>query len=321
MNERHPIVMDPPSIVFMGTPDFAVPTLSALHQSPFDLTWVITQPDRPSGRGRKLSPPPVKEAAGQMGYDVSQPPDVREDAFKNSLIERSPDFLVVVAFGQILPCSVLSVPKRGAINVHASLLPKYRGPAPIQWALMRGEKTTGVTTMLMDHGVDTGDILLQEATPLDDTDTAAAVHDRLAVMGADLLVRTIADLWSGKLHPRAQQHHQATYAPMLQKNTGRIRWHQSAKALDALIRATTPWPGAFCMFQNKRYKIHKAVRIETSAVTAAPGTIVAGFPDELRIATGEGLLSILEIQGASGKRMPIKQFLHGNPLPPGSVFS
>lgn len=321
MKEGPPIVIDPPSIVFMGTPDFAVPSLNALHQSPFDLTWVITQPDRPRGRGRKLSPPPVKEAAGQMGYDVSQPPDVREDAFKNNLIERTPDFLVVVAFGQILPRSVLSIPKRGAINVHASLLPRYRGPAPIQWAIMRGEKRTGVTTMLMDQGVDTGDILLQKATPLDDTDTAATVHDRLAIMGAELLVRTIADLWSGKLHPRAQKHDQATYAPMLQKNTGRIQWHQSAKAIDALIRAMTPWPGAFCMFKNKRFKIHKAISIEKSAVTAPPGTIVPGFPDELRIATADGLLSILEIQVASGKRMPIKQFLLGNPLPPGSVFS
>lgn len=314
-------MIDPPSIVYMGTPDFAVPTIEALHNSPFDLTWVITQPDRPQGRGRRPAPPPVKAAALEMGYDVAQPENVRDENFMHNLKERNPDFLVVVAFGQILPVAVLSIPRRGAVNVHASLLPKYRGPAPIQWAIMRGEEITGVTTMLMDHGVDTGDMLLNLETPIGISDTAADLHDKLARMGADLLIQTINGLWKGTIFPRAQKHANASYAPMLKKENGRIPWHRSAREIDALIRAMTPWPGAYCLLGDKRIKIHKAMHIENAKASAPPGTVVPGFPDELRIATDEGILSILELQGASGKRLSIKQFLHGHPIAPGEVFS
>lgn len=312
---------DPLSIIFMGTPDFAVPTLKALHHSSFDLKYVITQPDRPKGRGRRLSPPPVKKTAVELGYDVMQPENIREDSFVQQLKNSAPDFLVVIAFGQILPITVLSLPRLGAINVHASLLPKFRGPAPIQWAIMRGEQTTGVTTMMMDHGVDTGDMLLHTATLIDKTDTAATLHDRLAQMGADLLVQTLEGIERGTVFPRSQKHPDATYAPMLKKENGRIEWRQSAKSIDALIRAMTPWPGAYCMLDDKRYKVHKAIDIDHTQEDTAPGTVVPGFPDELRISTGAGVLSILEIQGANSKCLPIKQFLHGNPIPPGVIFS
>ena len=309
----------PPTIVYMGTPDFAVPTLEALDSAPFDLKLVVTQPDRPKGRGRKPSPPPVKNIALQKGYPIIQPPDIREESVISRLKAISPDFLVVVAFGQILPMRVLSIARHGAINIHGSLLPKYRGPAPIQWAIMRGENRSGVTTMLMDQGVDTGDMLLSAETPIAKDETAESLHDRLAVMGAELLVKTISGMIDGSVFPRAQKHKDATYAPMLTKKNGRIQWDQPAAAIDAQIRAMTPWPGAFCHQGKKRYKIHKAVPLETPH-DSQPGTVVPGFPDELRIAAGEGILSILEIQGASGKRLPIKSFLNGHPIEPGDIF-
>lgn len=321
MQKKEPNTMALPSIIFMGTPDFAVPTLKMLHKSPFNISLVVTQPDRPKGRGRNLTPPPVKKAALEMELEVYQPDDIRDPIFIKKLRQLAPDFLVVIAFGQILSKSILEVPLRGAINVHASLLPKYRGPAPIQWAIIRGEDTSGVTTMLMDHGVDTGDMLLHEQTPVKNTDTAATLHDRLSHMGAQLLIKTIEGILQGTVFPRAQKHQNATYAPMLKKENGRIEWHHTAASIDAQIRAMTPWPGAYCELDGKRIKIHKAKCIESDQTDAAPGAVVPGFPDELRVATGDGLISILEIQGASGKRMPIKQFLHGNPIIAGAIFT
>jgi methionyl-tRNA formyltransferase len=305
----------------MGTPEFAVPSLEALHHSPFEVKWVITQPDRPKGRGRRLTAPPVKQKALELGYDVWQLEDIRNQSFIRQMKTANPTFLVVAAFGQILPLPILSIAQHGAINVHASLLPKYRGPAPIQWAIMRGEKTTGITTMVMDQGVDTGDMLLQAPTAIKGDDTAASLHNRLSRMGADLLIKTLEGVWQGKIYPRAQKHQDATYAPMLKKENGRIQWHHSAIAIDALIRAVTPWPGAYCHLNNRRYKIHKASAIDGSHQNQPPGSVVPGFADELRIATGDGVLLIREIQGASGKTMPIKQFLHGNPISAGAVFT
>jgi methionyl-tRNA formyltransferase len=309
-----------PSIVYMGTPDFAVPTFQALHRSPYELKLVVTQPDRAKGRGRRFTPPPVKKAAQEMGYDVLQPNNVRDPEFINVLKSASPDFLVVVAFGQILPAAILGIPGHGPINVHASLLPKYRGPAPIQWAIMRGETQTGVTTMLMDTGVDTGDMLLRAETFIGPDDTSATLHDRLAAMGADLLVKTIHGLWSGDVLPRAQNSAQATFAPMLKKDDGRIQWQLSAQSIDSQIRAMTPWPGAFCFFEGRRFKIHRARPIAGVSISP-PGTVVPGFPDELRIATSDGVLSIIEIQGESGRRLTVDQFLRGNPIPLGAAFA
>ena len=310
---------DIPTIVFMGTPDFALPTLLALHRSPFSLTWVVTQPDRPKGRGRRPAPPPIKLSAQELGYAVAQPNDVREASFISDLKAHKPDFLVVVAFGQILPDRILEIPKKGAINIHGSLLPKYRGPAPIQWALMKGETQTGVTTILMDRGVDTGDTLMRETTPIYPEDTAATLHDRLAKLGADLLVRTIDGLSKGSVLPRAQKQADASYAPMLTKAHGRVDWNKPAIEIAAMIRAMTPWPGAFCLKDGKRYKIHKARPVALKE-QIDPGHVAPGFPDELRIATIDGALSILEIQGESAKRLPTKDFLRGHPIAPGELF-
>lgn len=307
-----------PTIVFMGTPDFAVPCLMALHNSDCHIPFVVTQPDRPKGRGRTLAPPPVKETALKLGYRVLQPANVRQEDFIDQLQQTAPDFLVVVAFGQILPQNILNVPKRGAVNVHASLLPKYRGPAPIQWAILRGEKETGVTTMLMDNGVDTGDMLLFAKTAIEKTETAEQLHLRLARMGADLLVETIGQMWTGSLSPKAQKNHDATYAPMLSKTDGRIKWDQSSDQIDALVRAMTPWPGAFCFWNDKRLKIIKTHSIMEVEFQAEPGMVVERFPDELCVATGDGLLCIETIQSQSGKRMAVKDFLRGNTIAPGT---
>ena len=308
------------SIVYMGTPDFAVPALTALHTASFAVRLAITQPDQPKGRGRRLTPHPVKIAAQKLGIDVFQPPKVREPEAIALLRELAPDFIVVVAYGQILPRSILQIPKYGAINLHASLLPKFRGPAPIQWALMRGETETGVTTMLMDHGVDTGDILLSRKYPIAPNDTADTLHENMARIGADLLVETLRLRGQGLILPTIQDHTRATYAPMLKKQDGRIKWQLSAQELDAFIRAMASWPGAFCFLGEKRLKIFKACPVSTS-MDADAGLAVPGFPDELLVATGRGVLSILEIQGASGKAMAIRDFLRGHPISPGAMFT
>ncbi len=303
-------------IVFMGTPDFAVPTLEAIHAAGFAVPLVVTRPDKRKGRGRKLSPPPVKSAAMALGLETDQPNTLRTDRFINKIASIGPDFIVVVAMGHILTPELMSRARFGAVNLHGSLLPKYRGPAPIQWAIMNREVQTGVTTMQMDAGVDTGDILLQRSTPIMPDDTAASVHDRLATIGAELMVDTLDALLAGTLTPRAQDHSQASYAPALSKQDGQIDWRKPAVAIEAFIRAMTPWPGAWFVCDQKRYRIFKA-RVIPMQCQATPGTIIQGFGSELRIATGEGALSILEIQEASGKRLAIRDFLCGCRLEPG----
>ncbi len=307
-------------IIFMGTPDFAVPALKALNKSGHDVALVVTQPDRPKGRGRKVVPPPVKEVAIRLGYDVLQPASIKTDEFADRMERFEPDLFVVVAFGHILPETLLDLPRIGAINIHASLLPKYRGPAPIQWAIINGERETGVTTMFMDKGLDTGDILLSTKTEITPDDTSATLHDRLAVLGADLLVRTLNGFETKDIKPVPQDHTKATYAPLLKKKDGHIDWEKPAKTLETFIRGMTPWPGAFTFHGNKRLKIFKADPVLMD-VAEAPGTVIQSFPDELRVATGKGALSIKEIQGASGKRLIIKDFLRGYKLPPGTVLS
>jgi len=306
--------------IFMGTPDFAVPALRALHKNKNDLALVVTQPDRPKGRGRRITPPAVKTTAIELGYDVIQPSSIKTDEFENLLVKQSPDLIVVVAFGQLLPKHILKVPKVATINVHASLLPKYRGPAPIQWAIINGEKETGVTTMVMDEGMDTGDTLLSSKTEISPDDTAGSLHDRLAVLGADLLIQTIESIEKKGLNSVPQNHSLATYAPLLKKEDGHLDWKKSAGSLDPFIRGMTPWPGAFTFYQNKRLKIFRARPIQME-VDGPPGTVIKGFADELRVATGKGALSILEAQGESGKRLLIKDFLRGYKVSPGSVFT
>jgi len=304
-------------IIFMGTPEFAVPALKALHENDQNITLVVTQPDRPKGRGRKRTPSPVKETAVNLGYSVIQPSSVRTVEFSNCIEKHVPDFIVVIAFGHIIPKNILNIPKIATINIHASLLPKYRGPAPIQWAIINEEKETGVTTMLMDEGMDTGDILLSSKLEIAPDDTSKSLHDRLAVLGADLLLQTLNTFESGDINPTSQDHSQATYAPMLKKNDGRINWEKPANALEAFIRGMTPWPGAFTFHEKKRLKIFRAKTIVMDT-EASPGSVIKGFPDELWISTGKGVLTIMELQSESGKRLLVKDFLRGYKLPPGT---
>ena len=300
----------------MGTPDFSVPTLQALHESGHRILSVVTQPDRPKGRGRKLTPPPVKEAALELGLPVLQPETVKTDDFHRRMTDLAPDLFVVVAFGQILPQSLLDIPTLGAINVHASLLPRHRGAAPIQWAIIKGDSETGVTTMLMDKGMDTGDILLMERTPIAADETAATLHDRLSRMGARLLVTTLEKLQQGTLERTPQDAAKASYAPMLKKEDGEIDWSQPAEEIERRIRGMSPWPGAYTFSDDRRLKIFKASVLERD-ISVAPGTILECFPGEMRVATGKWALAIQEIQGASGKRLPIDDFLCGCELPDG----
>jgi len=304
-------------IIFMGTPQFAVPALKALHKNDQGIALVVTQPDRPKGRGHKLTPSPVKETAMNLGYSVIQPSSARTAEFSNCIEKHAPDFIVVVAFGHIIPKNILNIPEIATINIHASLLPKYRGPAPIQWAIINEEKETGVTTMLMDEGLDTGDILLSSELEIAPDDTSDTLHDRLADLGADLLIKTLNAFETGDVNPNSQDHSQATYAPMLKKDDGRINWERTAKALEAFIRGMTPWPGAFTFHEKKRLKIFRAKTIVMDT-EASPGSVIKGFPDELWISTGKGVLSIMELQGESGKRLLIKDFLRGYKLPPGT---
>jgi methionyl-tRNA formyltransferase len=307
-------------IIFMGTPPFALPALKALHESAHDITMVVTQPDRPSGRGRKLSPPAVKTTALDLGYPVLQPESIKTTEFNALLAQQKPDFLVVIAFGRILPENVLALPRFGTINVHASLLPKYRGPAPIQWAVINGEKETGVCTQLMEKELDTGDLLLSVRETIKPDDTAGDLHDRLAVKGATVLIDTLKGLAGKTIQPVSQDHSLATYAPMLTKEDGLINWNKPAASLESFIRGVTPWPGAYTFLGDNRLKIFKS-RPVTAEFTEPPGTVLQGFADELRIATARGALSIEEIQGASGKQLPIRDFLRGHPIPPGAVLS
>ena len=304
----------------MGTPPFAVPALKALHENGHDITMVVTQPDRPRGRGRKVSPPAVKATALDLGYQILQPTSIKTTEFNDLIAHQKPDFLVVIAFGRILPENVLALPRWGTINVHASLLPKYRGPAPIQWAVINGEKETGVCTQLMEKELDTGDLLLSVKETIKPDDTAGDLHDRLAVKGAMVLIDTLKGLANKKIQPVRQDHSLADYAPMLTKDDGLINWNKPAKSLESFIRGVTPWPGAYTFLGDKRLKIFKS-RPLTVEITESPGTVLQGFPDELRIATAQGALLIEELQGASGKRLLIKDFLRGHPIPPGVVLS
>ncbi len=300
----------------MGTPEFAVPGLKALHESGYDIALVVTQPDRPRGRGRKVTPSPVKAAAMDLGIPVIQPTSIKTAEFVDQIKSDKPDFQIVIAYGKILPENVLTIPRVGTINIHASLLPKLRGAAPIQWAIINGEQETGICSMLMDKGMDTGDILLCAPEPIKPQDTAGSLHDRLALKGAKVLIETLKKFADHTIHPLPQDHSLATYAPLLSKDDGLINWSKSTQSLERFVRGVTPWPGAYTFLGETRLKIFKSTPI--AAETAEPpGTVLQGFPDELRVAAGDGVLSILEIQGASGKRMRIKEFLQGHPIPAG----
>ncbi len=304
-------------IIFMGTSEFAVPTLKALHDNRDHLLAVVTKPDRPKGRGRRVAPSPVKQVAAAFGYPVFQPTRVKEPWFLEKIIAFDPDLFVVAAYGNILPGSVLAIPRMGAINIHASLLPKYRGPAPIQWAIINGDKDTGVTTMWMDEGMDTGDILLNSKVPIGPEDTAETLHRKLAEAGARRLIDTLDKLRSGHLAGTPQDKAEVTYAPLLNKDDGRIDWAKDAESLDAFVRGMNPWPGAFTFLLGKRLKIFKAKGLQVKAGDK-PGTVLEGFPGDFNVATGRGSLALEEVQLESGKRLRVEAFLRGCPVPAGT---
>ncbi len=303
----------------MGTPQFAVPGLRALHENGHETALVVTQPDRPKGRGRKIRASPVKQTALELDYPVIQPNSIKTPEFVDRIKSLKLDFQVVIAYGKILPENVLALPRFGTINIHASLLPKLRGAAPIQWAVINGDTETGICSMLMDKGMDTGDVLLTAREPILPEDTAGSLHDRLAGIGATVLIDTLNSYADDTIQPIPQNHDLATYAPMLTKDDGLINWNKPAQSLECFIRGVTPWPGAYTFWEDKRLKIFQSAPIAVDT-SDPPGTVLPGFPGELRIATGEGALGILEIQSPSGTRLPIKEFLRGHPIRPGMIF-
>jgi methionyl-tRNA formyltransferase len=304
-------------IVFMGTPEFAVPSLGALAESGDEVVTLVAQPDKPSGRGRKLTPPPTKQLAEKLGIPVLQPPGIRTEEFVRELEKLNPDLICVVAYGKILPKAVLDLPRLGCINVHASLLPEYRGAAPVNWAIARGEKVTGVTTMMMDEGMDTGDILLQREIPIVEEDTGETLSEGLSQLGAELLIETIELLKKGELEPQEQDDSQATYAPLLKKEDGRIDWGKPAVEIGNQVRGMLPWPGAFTTVDGKLLKVFKVCVLEGKG---KPGEVIESQSGVLRVGTGEGIIDIQELQIEGGKRLDSRAFLAGRKIDPGNVL-
>lgn len=307
-------------IIFMGTPDFAVPVLTGLFVGPDQVVAVVTQPDREKGRGLKLTPPPVKTAALAAGVPVLQPTKIKTQEFRETLAALRPDLIVVVAYGRILPPSLLELPPLGCINVHGSLLPKYRGAAPIQWAVINGETEVGVTVMRMDEGMDTGNILLPARITADPEETAGSLFLKLADLGSATLRQALDLLRQDRLMPSPQDHSLATLAPMLTKKHGLIDWSRPAGGLHCLIRGLDPWPTAYSFLAQKRFRFFtpNVVRYTSGA---SPGTLLRADKEGLLIATGHDAILIREIQPEGGKRMTVDSYICGHPLEPGQRFS
>ena len=300
-------------IVFMGTPDFAVPCLQRLLEDGHEVPAVFTQPDKPVGRHAVLTPPPVKQLALSHGIPVYQPTKMRDGTVAALLRELAPDCLVVVAYGRILPQEILDVPPRGCVNIHGSLLPRYRGAAPIQWSVIRGETVTGVTSMFMDAGMDTGDIIDTLTTPIGENETAGELFERLALLGARLLSTTLAAIADGTVTRRPQNDAEATMAPMLEKAMGRLDLTRPAQELHNQVRGMNPWPGAFCTAGGKTLKIHET---RVAAGSGAPGTLLCADP--VTVACGEGALQLVTVQPEGKPRMAAEAWLRGARLPQGA---
>ncbi|MCD8231540.1 MAG: methionyl-tRNA formyltransferase [Clostridiales bacterium] len=300
-------------IIFMGTPDFSVGTLEALIAAGHEIVLAVTQPDKPKGRGKAVQFPPVKEAALAHGIEVFQPRRVREPECVEYLRKFEADIIVVVAFGQILPKEILNMPPFGCVNVHASLLPKYRGAAPIQWAVINGEKVFGVTTMRMDEGLDTGDMILQEKVVLDPKETGGSLFEKLSRVGAQLCVKTLAAIEDGTAVYMPQDHSQATKVGMISKKFGLIDWNQPAERLECLIRGLNPWPSAYTKLNGKTFKIWDA-DVLCENTDKAPGSITEVAKDAISVQTGDGILVLREVQLEGKKRMACGDFLRGYSL-------
>jgi len=306
--------MTRPRIVFMGTPEFAVPSLAALFELG-DVVAVVTQPDKPKGRGQALAISPVKAYALERRVPVLQPQKLRTPPFSEVLREYKPDVAVVTAYGKILPKDLLDTPTRGCLNVHASLLPRFRGAAPIQWAIAHGDTETGVALMVMDVGLDTGPVLAEKRLPIAPDETSATLHDKLSSLGGALLREHLPAYLRGALTPRPQPEEGMVLAPIISKEEGKLDFTRPAVELERRLRAFTPWPGAFTTLEGKLFKVHRA---KVGTGQGEPGTVVSAGPQGLEVACGEGSLVLLEVQPEGKRVMPVGDFLSGRKLAPGS---
>lgn len=309
-----------PRALFFGTPEFAVPALAALSELA-DVAQVITQPDRPKGRGMRLAPPPVKELALRLGLEVRQPTKVRTPEFAASLRERRADLAVVVAYGRILPAAVLAAPRLGCLNLHASLLPKLRGAAPIQWAIARGERESGVCLMQMDEGMDTGPVLARAQLAIGPDETAGELAPRLAELGAQLLRSRWQPLLAGALPAVPQDHALATAAPLLSKRDGAVDWVRSAQEIHDCARGFSPWPSAHTLLDGVRLKLLRTRVVEAASKQGEAGEVVRADRDGIAVACGQGLLALLELQLEGARRLPAAEFLAGHKLAPGAKLA
>lgn len=306
-------------IVFMGTPEFSVPALTALYSAGHQLVGVVTQPDKPKGRGNEVHMPPVKEKAMELGITVYQPKRAREEAFMKELRALRPDAIVVAAFGQLLPKAILDLPKYGCINIHASLLPKYRGASPIQYAVINGEKESGITTMMMAETIDTGEILDQEPVAMAEKETGGSLHDKLSVIGGGLIVKTLFKLKEGTAVKIPQKEDEASYVGLIKKSMGDIDWSGDAVSIERLIRGLNPWPSAYTSLNGQTVKLWAAEAVKDE-FSGRPGQIVRAFKDEFFIKTGDGTLAVKELQLQGKKRMETDAFLRGYPIEEGTIL-
>ena len=316
-------------IIFMGTPDFAVAALEALCQAGKDVILAVTQPDRQKGRGRKVIETPVKICAEKWGVPVYQPVRIREAEPIEIIRSLAPDLIVVAAFGQILPRELLEIPRLGCVNIHASLLPRLRGAAPIQWAVINGDDESGITLMQMNEGLDTGDILFQESVPIGPEETGESLYEKLAKLGGEMIVRYLPAIEAGQISPVRQDDEKSSYAPMLRKEMGEINWSESAEKIGRTLRGMLPWPGAYTILDGHVLKIWRAEVRETTDPAlsgmlplqdADPGTVLGADKKALYVRTGEGVLAVLELQAEGKKRMTSDAFLRGTRIPAGTVL-
>ena len=307
-------------IIFMGSSKFSLPTLKTLYKEGYELMCVVTTPDKPKGRGLKITPPPVKEWAREHSLRVFQPDNLKKEEVIQFLRHLAPQVIVVVAYGKILPGEILKLPPLGCINLHPSLLPELRGPGAIPWSILLGKEYTGVTTILMDEGIDTGDILLQEKERIYPEDTAETLGERLACRGAKLVLKTLKLIQEKRIQPKPQKG-EVSYAPLLKKEDGRIDWSKKASDIHNLIRALNPWPSAFTFYEGTRIKIYRSSPFPQEKPSSPPGTIEEVSKEGVGVSTGGGVLKLLELQREGKKRMGVEEFLRGFPLKPGTRFT
>jgi methionyl-tRNA formyltransferase len=309
-----------PKLIFMGTPEFALPTLKALIDHGHDLRAVVTQPDRPKGRGRILAPPPVKQMAAEHGIEVLQPEKASDPLFCDRLKKKDPDLIIVIAFGQILRPALLNVPKWGAVNIHASLLPKYRGAAPIQWTILNDEPKTGLTLMRMDEGLDTGPILFQTEIPILSDETAGQLHDRLADLAGGMIIEALSTMAQGVIREQLQDNASATYAPKIERSNCVIDWKQHAGEVSALIRALDPRPGAATQLGDKQIKLFASRIIDDERLDVVPGRVVKDGGGAFLVEAGRGVIEAREVQYPGRKRLSASEFLKGASIPEGMIL-